>query len=347
MQAVLEKVGRFDLSLESGTLHVLLGRTRSGKTSLLRVLAGLDRPRSGRVLLDGKDVTGLDVRRRRIAFVYGQFVNYPSFTVYENIASPLRVAGALDGKTLDAKVREAAALLKLESFLSMRPAELSGGQQQRIAIARALVKDADLLLLDEPLANLDYKLRESLRSEIGDLFRTRKGIVVYATTEPLEALMLGGRTHVLHDGSVLQSGPAAEVWRRPVTEQVGRLVSDPEMNVLDADIDARGVRLSAALSFPRPPHLAALPEGRFRLGVRPGDLRFAAASAADVRVPVTVDLEEVTGSETVLHARHGEVPLVAQVAGVVRHPTGTALDLFLDPSRLYAFAPDGELVAAP
>src|SRR5580658_11142808 len=152
------------LTLERGTLSVLLGPTLSGKTSIMRLLAGLDKPASGRVLVDGKDVTGLDVRQRSVAMVYQQFINYPSLTVYENIASPLRVQGK-PREEIESRVREAATLLKLEPYLNRTPLQLSGGQQQRTAIARALVKGADLVLLDEPLANLDYKLREELRTE--------------------------------------------------------------------------------------------------------------------------------------------------------------------------------------
>src|ERR1700755_118513 len=144
------------LTLERGTLSVLLGPTLAGKTSIMRLLAGLDRPASGRVLVDGKDVTGIDVRRRSVAMVYQQFINYPSLTVYENIASPLRVAG-VGQVEIDARVKEAARLLRLENLLQRLPAQLSGGQQQRTAIARALVKRARLVLLEQPLANLAYK----------------------------------------------------------------------------------------------------------------------------------------------------------------------------------------------
>src|SRR3954463_10441222 len=149
------------LTLESGTLNVLLGPTLSGKTSIMRLLAGLDKPSSGKVLVEGKDVTGADVRQRSVAMVYQQFVNYPSLTVYENIASPLRQgAKRIAGSEIDAQVREAARLLHIDTLLDRMPHQLSGGQQQRTAIARAIVKGADLLLLDEPLVNLDYKLRE-------------------------------------------------------------------------------------------------------------------------------------------------------------------------------------------
>src|SRR6476619_3883634 len=202
------------LTLERGTLSVLLGPTLSGKTSIMRLLAGLDRPTSGRVLVDGKDVTGVDVRKRSVAMVYQQFINYPSLTVYENIASPLRVQGKPRAE-IERRVQEAARLLKLEPYLNRTPLQLSGGQQQRTAIARALVKGADLVLLDEPLANLDYKLREELREELPRIFAATGAIFVYATTEPAEALMLGGRTATLHQGRVTQVGPTPDVYRRP------------------------------------------------------------------------------------------------------------------------------------
>ena len=193
------------LTLERGTLSVLLGPTLSGKTSIMRLLAGLDKPTTGRVLVDGKDVTGADVRQRSVAMVYQQFINYPSLTVYENIASPLRVQGRPRSE-IEQRVQEAAKLLRLELFLKRTPLQLSGGQQQRTAIARALVKGADLVLLDEPLANLDYKLREELRAELPRIFEASGAIFVYATTEPSEALLLGGDTVCMWEGEVLQAG---------------------------------------------------------------------------------------------------------------------------------------------
>ncbi|MGY3461055.1 ABC-type nitrate/sulfonate/bicarbonate transport system ATPase subunit [Bradyrhizobium sp. LM3.4] len=209
------------LTLESGTLNVLLGPTLSGKTSIMRLLAGLDKPTSGKILVNGKDVTGADVRKRSVAMVYQQFINYPSLTVYENIASPLRVQGKPRAE-IEARVAEAARLLRLEPFLKRTPLQLSGGQQQRTAIARALVKGADLVLLDEPLANLDYKLREELRAELPRIFEASGAIFVYATTEPTEALLLGGQhgVHVAGTGAPDRRDrqrlpPAADFARRP------------------------------------------------------------------------------------------------------------------------------------
>src|SRR6187402_849522 len=219
------------LTLESGTLNVLLGPTLSGKTSIMRLLAGLDKPTTGKVLVNGKDVTGVDVRKRSVAMVYQQFINYPSLTVYENIASPLRVQGKPRAE-IEKRVQEAARLLKLEPYLDRTPLQLTGGQQQRTAIARALVKGADLVLLDEPLANLDYKLREELRTELPRIFEESGAIFVYATTEPSEALLLGGRTICMGEGRALQSGPTPDVYRRPDTVEVAEVFSDPPLNTV-------------------------------------------------------------------------------------------------------------------
>jgi len=335
------------LGFEPGSFNVLLGRTRSGKTSLLRVLAGLDLPTAGRLLMDGVEVTKLDVRRRGVAMVYQQFVNYPSLTVYENIASPLRRGRPVPKAELDRRVREVAAMLRLEKLLDRLPAELSGGQQQRTAIARALIKDARVLLLDEPLANLDYKLREELRVELQQLFQSRDAIVIYATTEPTEALILGGRTAVLHEGRLLQTGAVSEVYHAPATQQVGQIFSDPEMNLLDVEVAQQQARLSAEVSFPLHGHLAQLPPGRYRLGIRAHHVGLVAGDAGFIRVPVQVELEEISGSETLLHAVHDHRRLTAQLDGVHRHATGTPLPLYLDPSGLFAFNLEGRLMASP
>ncbi|WNG33647.1 ABC transporter ATP-binding protein [Archangium violaceum] len=337
-----------NLKLEPGAFIVLLGRTRAGKTSLLRLLAGLDKPTSGRLLVDGADVTHVDVRRRDVAMVYQQFVNYPSLTVYENIASPLRLAGKLSKQDIDRRVRETAAALRLEPFLQRLPAELSGGQQQRTAMARALAKDTSLLLLDEPLANLDYKLREELRAEMRQLFRNRPAVVVYATTEPTEALLLGGKTVVLDEGRLLQQGPTLEVYQAPATERVGQVFSDPQMNLWDVEITAdAGARLSPEVTFPLSGHLRALAPGRYRLGVRAHHVRLARAAPDDVRIPAHVEVEEVSGSETLVHAAHAGLALGAQVEGVHRHPYGAPVELFVPPSKMFVFGPEGRLVAAP
>lgn len=333
------------LRLAPGSMTVLLGRTRAGKTSLLRVLAGLDRPTRGVIRDGGVDVTWRDVRERDVAMVYQQFVNYPSLTVYDNIASPLRLARRLDRAEIDRRVRETAARLRIDGVLARLPAELSGGQQQRTAIARALVKRASLVLLDEPLANLDYKLREELRSELRTLFRDSSARVVYASSEPTEALVLGGTTVVLDEGRILQSGPSLELYRAPGSARVGQITSDPEMTLLDAEVgDSGDVRLASGARFC---FSSLLAPGRYRLGVRAHCVRLEPASERDVRVVGNVEVQEVTGSEALLHARVGAEVLLAQLPAASRHALGEPVALFVDPARCFVFDRAGLLVAAP
>ena len=337
------------LRLERGSTNVLLGPTLSGKTSLMRLMAGLDRPTSGTVSMDGVDVTGVSVRKRDVAMVYQQFINYPAMTVYENIASPMRIAGA-DKATLDAKVREAAELLKLTPYLERTPLNLSGGQQQRTALARALVKGAELVLLDEPLANLDYKLREELREELPRLFAETGAVFVYATTEPHEALLLGGNTATLHEGAVTQFGPTLAVHDRPADLVTARTFADPPLNTVD--VVARGGALHHGdASLGRVDD--ALPDGPYTLGLRPHHVSLEATPAHVASLPVTVGTSEITGSETYIHvgvpeAGGGEPRRwVVLTPGVHRLAPGDALTVHLDPSRYYLFGADGALARAP
>ena len=339
-------IAPLDLTLEPGTLTVLLGRTQAGKTTLMRLMAGLDRPTRGKVLADGRDVTGASVRKRDVAMVYQQFINYPSKTVYDNIASPLRLKG-LGRAEIDRRVRETAAMLRIDRFLERLPGELSGGQQQRTAIARALVKDAGLLLLDEPLVNLDYKLREELRAELSEIFRRGKAIVVYATTEPAEALILGGRTAVLDEGRLLQIGPTVEVFQHPASTKVAEVFSDPPMNIGPAEVADGALWLGDGVAVPLTGHLAGLAAGPCTVGVRPSHLRLGDAGPGEASVATRVELAEISGSETYVHFHFGDRPWVAQQTGVHKHPLCTPVTIAIDPRRIYVFDAAGRLAAAP
>ena len=324
-----------DLSLVVGGINVLLGATLAGKTTLLRIMAGLDRPTSGRLLQGDADLTGVPVRQRNVAMVYQQFINYPSLTVYENIASPLRVARK-SAAQIESRVQALAETLRLGPFLSRYPAELSGGQQQRTALARALAKGAELLLLDEPLINLDYKLREELRAELAQLFADGRTTVVYATTEPLEALQLGGHTTLLAAGRVLQSGPTMQVFRRPATLAAARAFSDPPLNV----IPARALGDNLQLPVAQTPHCEIL------LGIRAhelsltGDSRHAALNGR-------VELAEISGSETFIHLARDDGRLVAQVPGVHNLALNEPCTLYVRTASLYGFDGSGRLLFAP
>jgi glycerol transport system ATP-binding protein len=292
------------MRLERGRLHVLLGPVRAGKTSLIRLMSGLDAPTGGRIRMDGADVTGVSVRRRNVAVVYQQFVNYPSLSVFENIASPLRVQKATKGD-IETAVKGAAERLGLSAMLGRKPSELSGGQQQRVAIARALVKRADLVLLDEPLANLDYKLREELRADLPGLFAEMGAVVVYAASEPGEALALGGETLVVHEGRVTQSGPAVEVWRDPADLATARVLCDPPLNVLEA----RG-------------RWGAEAAGASHVAIRPHHL---SARGGEVALEAEVIDTEVTGSESFVHLGAEGVRLTMAIRGVHAFPVGARL----------------------
>lgn len=356
LEAVTKRVGAethidaVTLALEPGSFNILLGRTLAGKTTLMRLMAGLDQPGSGRILENGRDVTGMAVRKRDVAMVYQQFINYPSMSVYDNIASPLR-RQRMDRTEIDRRVRATAGMLHIEPFLDRLPAELSGGQQQRTAIARALVKGAGLLLLDEPLVNLDYKLREELREELRDLFRDTPTIVVYATTEPTEALIMGGSTAILHEGRLLQHGPTLDVYQRPADTRCAAIFSDPPMNFLDAILSEDRVTLADGTHLPladiqRGP-VRSLRPGPCRIGIRANRLRVERRSEADIPIEARVELAEIGGSETFVHLVHRGVQIVAQQDGVHPHRIGDTIPVYIDPTRVFVFAPDGGLIAAP
>jgi glycerol transport system ATP-binding protein len=330
-----------DLTLVPRAVTVLLGATQAGKTTLMRVMAGLDVPSAGRVLADGQDVTGLPVRQRNVAMVYQQFINYPSMTVADNIASPLKLRGE---SGIAARVQELAAKLHIEPFLQRLPAELSGGQQQRVALARALAKKAPLMLLDEPLVNLDYKLREELRDELTQLFATGESTVVYATTEPTEALLLGGYTAVLDAGELLQYGPTAEVFRKPKSMRVARAFSDPPMNLLAGSVAAQGVVLASGLMLAVV--LPAAATAAVTVGVRAGALRVH-ARGGDLALPGKVELAEISGSDTFVHVETAVGELVAQLTGVHQFELGAPITLYLSPAQAYVFDAAGDLLLAP
>ncbi|PQO24332.1 ABC transporter ATP-binding protein [Rhodobacteraceae bacterium WD3A24] len=332
------------LTLERATMNVLLGPTLAGKTSLMRLMAGLDAPTEGRILWEGNDVTGMRVQDRQVAMVYQQFINYPSMSVYENIAAPLRILGK-SADEIDRRVKETADLLQLGPMLPRKPLELSGGQQQRCALARSLVKDAGLVLLDEPLANLDYKLREELRAEIPRIFAESGAIFVYATTEPEEALLLGGNTASLWEGRVTQFGPTPEVYRQPADATTARVFSDPPMNFLRFSKKGGDLWFGEGLGGPARGTLAELADGHYRAGFRANHLVLDRPSETAMEFACHLDVTEITGSETFIHLDHGSERWVGLVHGVHVLQIKAELRVYLEPRHVYVFGEDGGLVA--
>ncbi len=351
MHLTLEGIGKrvgsqtwlHDMSLQpcSAAVTVLLGATQAGKTSLMRIMAGLDVPSHGEVRVNGQSVVGVPVRKRNVAMVYQQFINYPSFKVRDNIASPLKLSGE---KNIEQRVNALAEKLHIEMFLDRYPAELSGGQQQRVALARALAKGAPLMLLDEPLVNLDYKLREELRDELSALFAEGQSTVIYATTEPGEALLLGGFTAVLDEGELLQYGPTADVFHKPKSLRVARAFSDPPMNLLPGAGAATGVQLLGgpllALALP------ATSSHKFTVGLRAPALRVQPQDG-DVALLGKVELAEISGSDTFVHVATLVGEVVAQLTGVHYFELGAQVTLYLSATQVYIFDEQGMLLMAP
>lgn len=333
------------LAIEDGSFVTLLGATDAGKTTLLRIMAGIERPDKGKVFYDGKDVTRVPVQKRDVAMVYQQFVNYPAMTLYDNIASPLRVSKTRYLKSdIDKRVKETAEMLGLTKVLDHYPEEVSGGQKQRTAIARALVKNTQFIFLDEPLANLDYKLREELRGELKAILSQKGGVVVYATPEPVDALSMSTHVAYMQDGKIWQFGELDPVYRHPQYVDVAAYFSYPTMNIMPAD-KIQGpagtvLKISEAIAVDATDFADRLPHERYLLGIRAYNLHTHPYEPDLIPFEGRVELTEELGSDTELHVRHGDLQFVVLLQEVVRYPLGTAITLYLDPKRLFIFAQD-------
>ena len=327
------------LSLEAGGFNVLLGTTLSGKTTLLRLMAGLETPSKGEVWFEGENVTGVAVQKRSVSMVYQQFINYPNFTVFDNIASPLRVMKTPKDE-LDERVNTIAKMLKLDRFLSRLPAELSGGQQQRTALARALIKNSKLVLLDEPLANLDYKLREELRDEMPRLFADTGATVVYSTTEPMEALILGGHTATLHEGSVTQYRRTIEGYRLPDNLISARVFSDPPINVARVERRDDYLFLNDSVYWPVPDKLKSRGEQAYLVAIRPHHLTLEAGKNANIPVDGIVKVAELSGSDSVIHIDVDGRNWVSEVHGIHGFNNRDAIRIYMQIDKCLYFSDD-------
>jgi glycerol transport system ATP-binding protein len=332
------------LILEPGHFNVLLGETGAGKTSLIKLMAGLDPAAGGQILMDGTDVTRLSTQKRNISLVHQFFVNYPHMTVFENIASPLRVARMPESE-IQGRVEEAADILQLRPMLNRKPLELSGGQQQRTALARAIAKESRAVFLDEPLANLDYKLREELREQLPELFAGRGAVVVYATSEPEEALLLGGKTALMQDGQAVQFGPTAEIYREPATLSAAEVFSDPPINAAPITKSGATATLGSGPSWTLTGAAASLPDGAYRIAIRPHHVIPVAREGATVPLTGRVLVTELSGSDSSAHFQMGDVSWVSLAHGVHPYEIGEDHGFFMDPSNCYVFDTDGKRVA--
>jgi glycerol transport system ATP-binding protein len=343
-----------DISLEvkDGDLVTFFAPTGHGKTTLLRVMAGVDKPDKGKIYYDGKDVTNVNVGKRNVAMVYQWFINYPSMTVYENIASPLRVSKEKFSKEeIDRRVRETADLMKIGALLDQHPSEISGGQQQRLAIARSIVKKADYIFLDEPLTNLDYKLREELRLELKKIFRDRdRGAVIFATPEPVDALSLSTHVGFLNEGRLLQYGPVDEVYHNPLFKEVGAFFSYPSMNIFECVKIVEGTRVwlqaTDQLKIDVAEFQDTLKEDRYLLGIRAHALSVVKKAESMIPIQATVKLSEVVGSDTELHLDHQGIHLVVLLQGMGSYALDSEITVYVHTNRFFVYdKASGKLIA--
>ena len=348
LKRVEKKVGqnthiyRTDLSFQKNSINILLGSTLAGKTTLMQIMAGLDKPTNGEIWFDNKNVTGMAVQKRNVSMVYQEFINYPNFTVFDNIASPLKITG-MNSEEIKKKVGEVSELLKLSEMLNKKPNELSGGQQQRTALARALVKDSGLILLDEPLANLDFKLREELREELPRLFENRECIVVYATTEPSDALLIGGNTATLMQGKIIQYGKTIDVYNKPSNLISARVFSDPPINI--SNIKKTGDTFSLLNDSVKWKSLnVKIKDGNYKVGIRPHNITTYKEGSNSVEIKGKVLISELSGSESLIHFRNSNSNWVSLSNGTHQMNVGQEAKLYMNVDEFMYFDQNNKLV---
>ena len=332
------------LNFNPGKMYTILGRTLSGKTTLLKTIAGLQTPDSGSINFEGADFLSVPVWNRNVAMVYQQFINYPHLNVIENIAFPLKQR-KMEENLIEKEVREAMEKVGLIGFELRKIQELSGGQQQRVALARSLAKKAKILLLDEPLVNLDYKLREGLREEFKKLFsgsEASKSILIYASTDPLEAMQLNGDIIVIDEGKVLQTGSAKEVFENPATAKVAEITNDPAMNINKGRIQDNTLVMNNNVQIQIPDQLKSIPNGDYQVGIRATDLYLD-----DNGFSFDVEISEISGSETFLHLRNNDLKCVATIEEVKTYEANEVVKINFDKSKIYLFKETGELLHSP
>lgn len=326
-------------SIQDGEFFVLLGPTGAGKTTTLRVIAGLEKQDEGHVLFDGERFDQRTPADRDVAFVFQQYSLYPNMSVYDNLAFPLRSPlRQIPEPEIKKRIEETADILRIPHLLQRKTARLSGGEMQRVSIGRAIVRRPRIFLMDEPLSNLDAKLRESLRIEIGHIQKTQHSTTLFVTHDQVEALTMAQRIAVLRDGQIVQIGSPTEIYDQPANVFVAQLVGTPRINLMAAAYQNGIIQVTdSSLQMQSGAAAAHLPP-TFQLGIRPEDIQ----PEANGQFAGEVTLVEPLGVETIIHIRNGSQTVTSLVSGITAYRRGEPIRFHVAPERLHYFNQDGE-----
>ena len=327
----VQVVHGIDLAIAHGDFAVILGPSGCGKSTLLRMIAGLEAITGGEIAIDGRVVNTLEPRERDIAMVFQNYALYPHMSVFENMSYALKIAGA-PKPTIRDKVAGVAKVLGLGEYLARKPTQLSGGQRQRVAMGRAIIREPKVFLFDEPLSNLDAKLRVQMRSEIKELHQRLKVTTVYVTHDQIEAMTMADKIVVMNGGNIEQIGAPLELYDRPANVFVAGFIGSPAMNILKGNVVNGKLRTDDGTDWPLPTHIKSAKEGPAIYGVRPEHLRIAADG-----IPATVQLVEPTGSETQVMMKIGNQTMVGAFRERVTARPGEILPVLPDPTLVHLF----------
>jgi len=330
------------LEIKDRSFTCILGPPGAGKTTLLRIIAGLETPEKGRIYFGEKDVTDLPPQKRGVSMVFQDFALYPHLTVYKNIASPL-IAMKLPSNDIEKRVKEVAKFLKIDELLNRKPHEISGGEMQRVAIGRLLVKKPKICLFDEPLVNLDYKIREEVRGELKLMREKFDQTIIYATPDPVDALSMADKVAIINEGKIMQYDTVNEVYNHPINLFSGVYMGNPPMNTVDCSVvekngriflDASSFKINA-ISLPTDKLLSL---DKVVLGIRPEDIQIGKnPSQGYFSLNVETIMGEVIGSDTILHVKIGEHSLRVFIPKIYREKMGKSIWISFNINSIYIF----------
>ena len=342
-------MGDFNLEVQDGELMVFVGPSGCGKTTCLRMVAGLEEITSGTLKIGDRIVNDIAPKDRDIAMVFQSYALYPHMTVYDNLAFGLKLR-KLPKKDIDRRVKEAAETIQLTSLLERKPKELSGGQRQRVALGRAIVREPAVFLMDEPLSNLDAKLRVQTRAEIARLHQRLKTTIIYVTHDQVEAMTMGQRIAVMSQAKLQQVGTPRELYDHPANKFVAGFIGSPAMNFLSAELTGSGESAAlsvAGITFPLPAHyregVGATSGKKFTLGIRPEHLNVVPGDGQTAAVQTTADVVEYLGNEVLLHAMIAGVDVVALVGREHHVRPGDVINLHIPLDQFHLFDAETDL----